>query len=83
MLYTFFPTSWSWPIKAKFHVEPPWEGATKVCINGPGYMTKMLKCLYGKNLKKIFRTKSPMILKLAMGHQGFNLYKVYINDGPG
>ena len=29
------------PIKAKFYVEPPWEGGTKVCINGPGHMTKM------------------------------------------
>ena len=31
----------AWPIKAKFYVEPPWEGGTKVCINGPGHMTKM------------------------------------------
>ena len=29
------------PIKAKFRVEHPWEGGTKVCINGPGHMTKM------------------------------------------
>ena len=31
----------AWPIKAKFYVEPPWEGETKVYINGPGHMTKM------------------------------------------
>ena len=31
----------AWPIKAKFYVEPPWEGGTKVYINGPGHMTKM------------------------------------------
>ena len=31
----------AWPIKAKFHVEPPWEGGTKVYINGHGHMTKM------------------------------------------
>ena len=31
----------AWPIKAKFHVEPPWERGTKICINGPGHMTKM------------------------------------------
>ena len=38
-------------IKAKFHVEPPWEGGTKVYINGPGHMTKMAAMLiYGKNL---------------------------------
>ena len=43
----------AWPIKAKFYVEPPWEGETKVCINGPGHMTKMAAMpIYGKNLKK-------------------------------
>ena len=31
----------AWPIKVKFYVEPPWEGGTKVCINGLGHMTKM------------------------------------------
>ena len=40
-------------IKAKFYVEPPWEGGTKVYINGPGHMTKMAATpIYGKNLKK-------------------------------
>ena len=39
------------PIKAKFYVKPPWEGGTKVCINGPGHMTKMAATpIYGKNL---------------------------------
>ena len=43
----------AWPIKAKFYVEPPWEEGTKVCINGPGHMTKMAAMpIYGKNLKK-------------------------------
>ena len=43
----------AWPIKAKLYVEPPWEGGTKVCINGPGHMTKMAAMpIYGKNLKK-------------------------------
>ena len=36
-----FSSETAWPIKAKFYVEPPWEGGTKVCINGPGHMTKM------------------------------------------
>ena len=41
----------AWPIKAKFYVEPPWEGGTKVYINGPGHMTKMAaRPIYGKNL---------------------------------
>ena len=41
----------AWPIIAKFHVEPPWEGGPKVYINGPGHMTKMAATpIYGKNL---------------------------------
>ena len=41
------------PIKAKCYVEPPWEGGTKVYINGPGHMTKMAAMpIYVKNLKK-------------------------------
>ena len=41
----------AWPIKAKLHAEPPWEGGTKVYINGPSHMTKMAAMpIYGKNL---------------------------------
>ena len=29
------------PIKAKLHVEHPWEGGKKVYINGQGHMIKM------------------------------------------
>ena len=48
-----FSSETPWPIKAKFYVGPPWEGGTKVCINGPGHMTKMAAMpIYGKNLKK-------------------------------
>ena len=44
----------AWPIKAKFYVEPPWEGGTKVYINGLGHMTKMAAMpIYGKNLKNL------------------------------
>ena len=40
------------PIKAKFYVEPPCEGGTKVYVNGPGHMTKMAASpKYGKTLK--------------------------------
>ena len=43
------------PIKAKFYVEPPWEGGTKVYRKGPGHMTKMAAMpINGKNLKKSF-----------------------------
>ena len=48
-----FSAKTAWPIKAKFYVEPPWEGGTKVYINGPGHMTKMAATpIYGefKNL---------------------------------
>ena len=63
-----FSSETAWPIKAKFYVEPPWEGGTKVCINGPGHMTKMSAMpIYGKNLKKIFsRTGGPISTKLGM-----------------
>ena len=41
----------AWPVKVIFYVEPPWEGGTKVYINGPGHMTKMAAMpIYGKNL---------------------------------
>ena len=37
------------PIEAKFHMEPPWDGKTKVCL---GNMTKMAAMpIYGKNVK--------------------------------
>ena len=48
-----FSSETAWPIKAKFYDESPWEGGTKVCINGPCYMTNMAAMpIYGKNLKK-------------------------------
>ena len=49
-----FSSETAWPIKAKFYVEPPWEGGTKVYINDPGHMTKMAAMLKNaQNLKKI------------------------------
>ena len=46
-----FSSETAGPIKAKLYVEPPWEGGTKVYINGPGHMTKMAAMpIYGKNL---------------------------------
>ena len=72
-------------IEAKFHMEPPWDGGTKVCSNDPGHMTKMATMpIYGKNLKKIFfsRTKRLMTLKLGLQHRVFKYYKVCSNDDP-
>ena len=36
-----FSSETTGPIEATFHVEPPWDGGTKVCSNGPGHMTKV------------------------------------------
>ena len=41
------------PIEAKFYMEPPWDGGTKVCSNGPGHMANIaVMPIYGKILKK-------------------------------
>ena len=41
------------PIKVKFHMEPPWDGGTKVCSTGPVHMTKVTAMpMYGKNVTK-------------------------------
>ena len=50
-----FSSETAWPIKAKFYLEPHWEGGTKVYINGPGHVTKMAATpIYGKNPSKIY-----------------------------
>ena len=67
-------------------MEPPWDGGTKVCSNGPGHMTSMATMpIYGKNLKKNFfsGTKMPMALKLGMQHRVLKYYQVCSNDNPG
>ena len=72
--------------KPNFYVESPWEGGTKVYINGPGHITKMTAMpIYGQNPSKIFFsiTGCPKILKLSMQHKELKLYKVYINDDHG
>ena len=49
----FFSLETARPIEAKFHVDSPWDGANKVCSNGPGHKTKMAAMpIYGKNMKK-------------------------------
>ena len=49
----FFFLETAWPIEAKFYVEYPWDGATKVWSNGLGHMNKMAAMpIYSKNLKK-------------------------------
>ena len=49
-----FSSKTTGPIEAKFHMEPPWDGGTKYCSNGPDHMTKMAAMpTYGKNLKNL------------------------------
>ena len=51
MKFVYAPLKLLGQSKAKFYLELPWEGETKVCINGPGHMTKMSAMpIYGKNL---------------------------------
>ena len=52
-----FSSETAWPIKAKFYMEPPWEGGTKVYINDPGHMTKMAAML--KNAQNLKKSSSP------------------------
>ena len=76
----------TWPIKAKFYVEPPWVGGTKVCSRHLGHMTKMAATpIYGKNPSKIFfsRTGRPIFTKLGMKHRGLLPIIVCSNDDPG
>ena len=43
------------PDETKLHIEPLWDGGTKVCFNGPGHMVKMVVLpIYGKNPSKNF-----------------------------
>ena len=80
-----FSSETTGPIEAKFHVEPPWDGGTKVCLNGLDHMTKMAAMpIYGKNFKKIFSgTKKQMTLKLGMQNWVLEYYQVCSNDAPG
>ena len=49
----FFSLETVRPIEANYHVDPPWDGETKVCSIGVGHMTSMAAMqIYGKNLKK-------------------------------
>ena len=47
----------AWPIKAKLYVEHPYEGGTKVYINGPGQMSKMAAMAI--NSKNVYNFSSP------------------------
>ena len=64
--FIFLETAWS--IEAKFYVEPPWNGWTKVWSNGLGHMTKMAtKPIYSKNLKEILFSWTKWNLVCSIG----------------
>ena len=45
-------------IETKFHMQPPWDRGTKVCLNDPGHMTKMAAMpIYNKNRKNLLLQK--------------------------
>ena len=47
----FFSLETTRPIETKFHVEPPLDGGTKACSNGPGQVIIMtVMTIYSKNL---------------------------------
>ena len=57
----------TWPIEAKFCVEPPWVGGTKVCSWHLGHMSKTAGTpIYGQTLSKISGTSGPISMKLYM-----------------
>ena len=67
-------------------MEPQWEGGSKVCINGPGHMTKMAAMpIYGKNPSKIvfLGTGGPISTTLGMYNRGLLPIIVCTNDDPG
>ena len=83
-----FSSETTGPIEAKFHMESPKDGGTKVCSNSPGHthdqVGRHAHIVMVKTLK-IFNsgTKRPMILKLGMQHQVLEYYQVCSNDVPG
>ena len=49
-------------------MEPPWEGGTKVCISGLGYITKMAATrIYVKNPSKIFFSGTGRLISTKFG----------------
>ena len=81
-----FSNFFSWetprPIEAKFHMEPQWDGGTKVCSSGPGHMTKVAAMpIYGKNMKN--SSCRLMTLKICMQHWVLEYYQIYSNNDAG
>ena len=73
------------PIEAKFHVEPPWDGGTKICSNALGHMTKMAAMpIYVKNLKNLLlRNQNADYLEHLYATSGAQVLPRLFNDDPG
>ena len=57
-------------------MEPPWEGGTKVYINGPGHMTKMAAMpIYGKNHQQS-SSPEPVFCDLETWHVASSLNRL-------
>ena len=57
------------PIELKFHMKTPYDKSAKIYTKYYGHMTKMAATpIYGKNLLKIFfsKTRRPVTLRLGM-----------------
>ena len=67
-------------------MKPPGDGETKVCLNGPGHMTKMAAMpIYGKNLKTLLlrNQKSDDLETWYAAWGAREYYQVCSNDDTG
>ena len=83
-----FSLETAWWIEAKFYVEPPWDGGTKIWSNGLYHMTKLATMpIYGKNLNKSSslepKGRWPWKLVCSIRHLSTGYYQVRSNDVPG
>ena len=63
-------------IEAKFYMEHPCYGRTKMCSNGPGYMINMAAMpIYDKNLKRGARWLSGRVSDSGARGRGFETYR--------
>ena len=80
-----FSLETSWPIEAKFHVEPPWDRGMKICSNGLCHMTNMATMpIYGKNFKKSssLEPKGQLPWKFVCSIGYSSTSKFWSNDDP-
>ena len=67
-------------------MELHWDGGTKVCLKGPGHMTKMAAMLiYNKKKLRnlLLRNQKADDLETWYAESGARVYQVCSNDDPG